>query len=48
MTEHEHEMVKTLCARVRDENDPVVFSELVIELNVLLDKVLGQSPSGLD
>ena len=48
MTDHENEMVKTLCARVNEEKDPKAFSELVIELNVLLDKVLGTPPSGLD
>ena len=48
MTEHEHEMVPILCARIRDETDITAFRELVIELNILLDKVLGQPPSGLD
>ena len=48
MTEHEHEMVTTLCARIRDETDITAFRELVIELNILLDKVLCQPPSGPD
>jgi hypothetical protein len=47
MTEHENEMVKTLCARINEEKDAKTFSELVIQLNLLLDKVLGLPP-GLD
>jgi len=47
MTEHENEIVKTLCARINEEKDAKAFAELVIELNLLLDKVLGLSP-GLD
>jgi hypothetical protein len=44
MTEHENEIVKSLCARINEEKDSKVFAELVIELNLLLDKVLGLSP----
>ena len=47
MTEHENEMVKTLCARINEEKDSKAFSELVIELNLLLETVLGLRP-GLD
>jgi hypothetical protein len=47
MTEHENEMVKTLCARINEEKDTKAFAELVIELNLLLDKVLCLPP-GLD
>ena len=47
MTEHETEIVKTLCARVNEEEDAKVFSELVIELNHLLDKVLGLPDLGV-
>lgn len=39
MTQHESEMVKTLCARVRDEQDPIVFTELLTELDALLEKL---------
>lgn len=48
MTERENSMVKTLCARINEEKDTRAFAELVIELNVLLDKVLGAPPSGPD
>jgi len=40
-------MVKTLCARIKEEKDAKAFAELVIELNLLLDNVLGLPP-GLD
>ena len=36
MTEHENEILKTLCARVRDEQDPIVFTDLLTELDALL------------
>ena len=39
MTEHESEMVKTLCARIRDEQDPILFTELLTELDALLEKL---------
>lgn len=42
MTEHEHEMVTTLCARISEEKDPVAFTELVIELNALFEKLETQ------
>ena len=45
MTEHENEMVKTLCARINEEKDSKAFAELVIELNLLLDRVLGLPPA---
>lgn len=38
MTEHEREMVTALCARIVDEKDPVVFGQLLIELDELLEK----------
>lgn len=47
MTESENERVKTLCARIKEEKDAKAFAELVIELNLLLDRVLGLPP-GLD
>ena len=39
MTEHEREMVKTLCARIADEKNPFVFRQLIIELDALLEKL---------
>lgn len=39
MTEHEREMVTGLCARIADEKNPVVFGQLLIELNELLEKL---------
>lgn len=44
MTEHEREMVKTLCARITEEKDRKVFTELLIELDALLEKVSVHSP----
>lgn len=43
MTEPELEMVKALCARINEENDHKVFTELLLELEALLEKV---SPNG--
>ncbi|HEV2396610.1 MAG TPA: hypothetical protein VGS27_06700 [Candidatus Sulfotelmatobacter sp.] len=37
MTEHQREMVTTLCARINDEKDPYIFTELLSELEVLLE-----------
>lgn len=39
MTEHEREMVKTLCAQIVDEKNPAVFRQLIIELDALLEKL---------
>jgi hypothetical protein len=39
MTERERERVTVLCARIAYEKDPVVFSQLLIELDVLLEKL---------
>jgi len=39
MTEHEREMVKALCARIADEKNPFVFSQLIIEMDALLEKL---------
>jgi hypothetical protein len=36
MTAHEREMVTALCARIADEKSPVVFRQLLIELDALL------------
>lgn len=34
----------SLCARIVEETDPDAFNELIEELNVLLDQVLGPNP----
>ena len=39
MTQHERQMVIGLCARIADETNPVVFSQLLIELDALLDRL---------
>lgn len=39
MTGHEREIVTKLCARIVDEKNPVVFRQLLIELDALLDRV---------
>lgn len=39
MTEHERQMVTTLCARIVDEKNPAVFRQLLIELDVLLEEL---------
>ena len=41
MTEQEHQMLITLCARMGEEKDAYVLTELLSELNTLLDKVEG-------
>jgi hypothetical protein len=41
MTEQEREMLMLLCARMGEEKDAVVLTELLSELNTLLDKVEG-------
>jgi hypothetical protein len=41
MTEQEREMLMALCARMGEEKDAVVLTELLSELNTLLDKVEG-------
>ena len=39
MTEHERELVTALCARIADEKNPFVFSQLLVELDTLLEKL---------
>jgi hypothetical protein len=39
MTGHERQMVIALCARIADEKNPVVFRQLLIELDALLEKL---------
>ena len=43
MTDHERQMVTSLCARISDEKNPVVFTQLVYELDALLEKLEEQS-----
>ena len=37
MTEHENEILKTLCARISTEQDPILFMDLLTELDALLE-----------
>jgi hypothetical protein len=39
MTEQERQMLITLCARMGEEKNAAVLTELLSELNTLLDKV---------
>jgi hypothetical protein len=39
MTEHENKVLKTLCARISAEQDPVIFTDLLTELDALLEKL---------
>ena len=39
MTQHERQMVISLCARIADEKNPFVFSQLIIEMDALLEKL---------
>ena len=39
MTEHENKMLKTLCARISAEQDPIVFTNLLTELDAFLEKL---------
>jgi hypothetical protein len=41
MTQHERQRVMHLCARIADEKNPVVFSQLLIELDALLETLLN-------
>lgn len=38
MSQQEREMLLTLCSRIAEEKDRAVFTELLIELETLLDK----------
>jgi hypothetical protein len=39
MTEHERRAVTALCARIAGEKNPVVFRQLLFELDALLKKL---------
>ena len=39
MTENERRMVTALCARIASEKNPVVFRQLLFELDTLLEKL---------
>ncbi|HEV2401938.1 MAG TPA: hypothetical protein VGS27_33715 [Candidatus Sulfotelmatobacter sp.] len=45
MTEHQREMVTTLCARINDEKDPYAFTELLSQLEVLLETLPVRPPA---
>jgi hypothetical protein len=38
MTNEERALVETLCKRIVEEQDPVVFNKLVAQLNDLLER----------
>lgn len=42
MTGPDRQMVRTLCVRIVDEENPVVFGQLLIELDALLEKMNHQ------
>jgi hypothetical protein len=50
MTQHERQMVISLCARIADEKNPVVFTQLLIELDALLERLNHHQakPSGFE
>ena len=39
MTEHERRTVTVLCARIAGEKNPVIFRQLLFELDALLEKL---------
>jgi len=43
MTEHERQTLTKLCARISDEKDPDVFTELVTQLERLLERMSVQA-----
>ena len=45
MTEQEREMFTRLCARISEEKNPEVFSELVNELETFLEKLSVHPPA---
>lgn len=45
MTEPEREMLTSLCARISEERDPIIFEELLVDLNALLVRVAGSPPT---
>jgi len=47
MTQHERQLVIGLCARIADEKNPVVFSQLLIELDALLERLLNNHQTKL-
>ena len=44
MTSEEHKRLNTLCKRIKDEQDPRVFSMLLKELDEMLDATWEPSP----
>jgi hypothetical protein len=47
MPQHERQMVIGLCARIADEKNPVVFNQLLIELDALLERLLNNHQAKL-
>jgi hypothetical protein len=45
MTEHERQMLTALCSRISEEKNPVVFTQLLIELDALLETVNNHAKS---
>lgn len=45
MTDHERQKLTKLCARISDEKNPDVFTELVAELEVLLETMSVRRPA---
>jgi hypothetical protein len=45
MTEHDHQMLTKLCARISNERDPYVFTELLVQLESLLEKMSMHAPA---
>jgi hypothetical protein len=45
MTEHERQTLTKLCARISDEKNSDVFTELVTQLEVLLEKMSVRPPA---
>ena len=37
MTEHERQMVTALCTQISEEKNPLVFKQLLFELDALLE-----------
>lgn len=46
MTEYEREKLKALCARIIDEQNPAIFTQLLVELDALLEQVNDHHAKG--
>jgi len=45
MTEHERQTLTKLCARISDEKNPDVFTDLLTELEAFLEKMSVPPPA---